>query len=125
MESVDTNYLISAGWNVPTPFRMTVPKPGCGLVEIECVEIYRLLPGKRIVMLARDQGEPILVKAFLGRNAKRNAAREVRGIEAIAKAGVCTPDITVDGGDSRKWSNAGASFLTGCSQSFSSVGPGR
>lgn len=93
MESIDSQYLISAGWNIPTPFRMTVPKPGCGLVEIECVEIYRLLPGKRIVMLARDQGEPILVKAFLGRNAKRNAAREVKGIEAIAKAGVCTPDI--------------------------------
>ena len=93
MESVDTQFLISAGWSIPTPFRMTVPKPGCGPVEIECVQIYRLLPGKRIVMLARDQGEPILVKAFLGRNANRNAAREVRGIEAIAKAGVCTPEL--------------------------------
>jgi tRNA A-37 threonylcarbamoyl transferase component Bud32 len=93
VETVDTERLISAGRDIRMPFRMQVPRSGGECVEIEFVKTLRLLPSKRIVALARDQGKPILVKTFLGRYASRNAAREVSGVEAITRAGVRTTDL--------------------------------
>ena len=63
---MDTNCLINAGRNVKTPFRLQVKKPDNEITEIDFVRVLRLLPTKRIVALARDEGQPILVKTFLG-----------------------------------------------------------
>lgn len=60
-------------------------------VNIEFLQIYRLLPGKRIVGLAKCGDHEFLVKLFLGRQAKRYAAKERRGIEKIQSAGVRSP----------------------------------
>ncbi len=60
-------------------------------VQIEFEQVFRLLPGKRIVGLARCGKQLLLVKLFLGRQAKRYAAKERRGIEMIQSAGVRSP----------------------------------
>lgn len=93
LELLDVNFMINAGRNIETPFLLRVSKPDCGASDIEFVRILRLLPGKRIVALAKDQGKAILVKTYLGRNAARNAAREVSGIKLIEQAGVRTAGL--------------------------------
>ncbi len=93
IKTVDTGYLIKSGRDIRTPFRLAVPKPGTGIVEVEFVEILRLLPQKRIVARARVNGMPILVKTFLGRTANRDASREIEGVKAISSAGVRTTDL--------------------------------
>jgi len=93
LELLDVNCLINAGRNIETPFRLRVSKPGCGASDIEFVRILRLLPGKRIVALAKDQGRSVLVKTYLGRNAARNALREMSGIKLIEQAGVSTAGL--------------------------------
>ena len=90
---MNANCLINAGRNIETPFRLEVVKPGCGRTEIEFIEIFRLLPAKRIVALARHNGQLILVKTYVGKNASRNASREIRGIKRISNAGVRTTDL--------------------------------
>ena len=97
LELMDTDCLISAGRNVNTPFRLQVRKPDRGMAEIEFVRVLRLLPTKRIVALARDEGQPILVKTFLGRHATRNAKREIQGIGHIVDANVRTPRLMWEG----------------------------
>ncbi len=62
-------------------------------VDIEFHRIFRLLPGKRIVGLARCGGQDMLVKVFLGRQAKRHAAKERRGLQNIRRAGVRSPEL--------------------------------
>ena len=97
LELMDTDCLISAGRNVNTPFRLQVRKPDRDMVEIEFVRVLRLLPTKRIVALARDKGQPILVKTFLGRHAVRNTKREINGVGHIVDAGVRTPKLMWEG----------------------------
>ena len=94
---MDTNCLINAGRNVKTPFRLQVKKPDNEITEIDFVRVLRLLPTKRIVALARDEGQPILVKTFLGRHAVRNAKREINGVGHIVDAGVRTPKLMWEG----------------------------
>jgi tRNA A-37 threonylcarbamoyl transferase component Bud32 len=62
-------------------------------IQIEIHRVFRLLPGKRIVGLAKCGDTELLVKLFLGRQAKRYAARERRGIKKIQTAGVRSPQF--------------------------------
>ena len=56
-------------------------------IQIEIHRVFRLLPGKRIVGLAKCGDTKLLVKLFLGRQAKRYAAKERRGIKRFKLLG--------------------------------------
>ena len=72
---------------------------------IECIQMLRLLPGKRAVMKAHWQERTVLVKLLpdtpFGR---RTVRRELAGHEILKAAGVLTPDLLFtarDGGQSQ------------------------
>ena len=112
MEALDSRTLIQAQRAVKVPFVVEavidktpevnssvtqqrgsdVPRFEYGQhIKIEIHRVFRLLPGKRIVGLAKCGDSEILVKLFLGRHARRYAAKERRGIEKIQSAGVRSP----------------------------------
>lgn len=62
-----------------------------GEVRLQCREILRLLPGRRLVARAEVDGRVCVVKLFLGARAARYRDREARGCACLAAAGVPTP----------------------------------
>ncbi|MEX2489381.1 MAG: lipopolysaccharide kinase InaA family protein [Pseudomonadales bacterium] len=92
METLSGTDLVSAHRNIDTPFNLMVVSEGVNLSLI-IRKILRLLPGKRIVALAECDGTEILIKTYLGRTATRYATREKCGVQAIARAGVHTPEL--------------------------------
>lgn len=105
MDVLDSRTLIRAQRDVNVPFSVeaVVDQVPSGSqrdgitagqrIEIKIQKVFRLLPGKRIVGLARCGDQELLVKLFLGRQAKRYAAKELRGIEMIRSAGVRSPEF--------------------------------
>jgi tRNA A-37 threonylcarbamoyl transferase component Bud32 len=96
MDTVDSKGLIKLGRAVEAPFRMEVSLSGYA-APLVCKQIFRLLPGKRLVALAEFEGEDVLVKIFLGRTATRNKERELIGVRHIADADVRTPALLWQG----------------------------
>ncbi|MFN3235955.1 MAG: lipopolysaccharide kinase InaA family protein [Pseudomonadales bacterium] len=106
MDVLDSRTLIQAQRDVPLPFAIQAVATDVGetsqgekcvekdqTIDIEFYRILRLLPGKRIVGLARCGDQDILVKIFLGRQAKRHAGKERRGLQSISQAGVRSPEF--------------------------------
>ena len=62
-----------------------------GGYDFECEEIIRCVPGKRLVCRGKLDGQSVYAKLFIGRDAKRHAARDLRGVRALADAGIPTP----------------------------------
>lgn len=85
--------LIKAGRQINEPFQLAVSREGEDELSMTVVKILRLLPGKRIVAVAKVAGQPLLVKIFVGRFAKRYEKREIFGVQAIERAGVLTPRL--------------------------------
>ncbi|WP_456379700.1 lipopolysaccharide kinase InaA family protein [Thiolapillus sp.] len=67
-----------------------------GADELMCEEILRLLPGRRLVCRARQNGRPVLVKLFLGKERQREAEQDARGIKAMMAAGINTPPLRLE-----------------------------
>lgn len=92
MKSLNADALIDAGRGLTTPFDVSV-RVGDDDITLTFIRILRLLPSKRIVAVARHGDDEILVKAYLGRSARRYAHREYRGVKLIVDAGVRTPEL--------------------------------
>lgn len=90
MNILDADALVKAGRRVKEPFCL---KLDVGAPELVITRVFRLLPGKRIVALARYSEQDLLVKVFVGRFARRYARRERDGTRAVAAAGVPTPQF--------------------------------
>ena len=93
MNFVDSGTLIKARREVKVPFVVQGKLDDGRVVEMEFIKLLRLLPGKRIVGLAQCEGKRYLIKAFLGRQAKRYAAKERSGMNHISLAGVRSPQF--------------------------------
>lgn len=91
MTVVNSKELIEAKRAVKVPFDLKLRFAGGATESITIVEIFRLLPGKRIVARAKYKGDDVLAKIFLGKTANRHAQKENEGIELIATAGVRSP----------------------------------
>lgn len=63
----------------------------------ECKEIVRCVPGKRLVCRGTLGGQSVYAKLFIGRHAKRYAARDLRGVQALVDAGIPTPSVVYVG----------------------------
>lgn len=59
-----------------------------------CSEILRLLPGKRLVVKAKHNGQQLVIKLFVKRKkGERELAREQRGYQLATQAGVQVPQL--------------------------------
>ncbi len=89
--------IIDAQREIKTPFCLKVNRPEGSQSELHVESILRLLPAKRVVAKAFDNGKPVLLKIFLGRSADKYATRERMGVQAINQCGVKTPDLLWEG----------------------------
>lgn len=64
--------------------------------RLVCVDVLRWLPQKRLVFSALLDDIKVVVKLFFGAGCERYALRERAGSEAIAQAGVATPNCLAD-----------------------------
>lgn len=77
-----------AGKTVSAPFDM-VTQAG----HYHCQQILRLLVGRRLVVKAEHQGQPVLLKLFKpSRKGQRELAREIKGYQSCKRAGVAVPE---------------------------------
>jgi len=63
---------------------------------LRCEEILRLLPGRRLVCRADQDGQPVLVKLFMGKDAQREAREDAAGIRAMMAAAIETPPLRLE-----------------------------
>ena len=64
---------------------------------LSCLEIVRRVPRKRLVCRGRWNNQSVYAKLFIGKHAKRHAARDLRGVQALADAGIPTPSVVYVG----------------------------
>lgn len=90
--------LAARGRDLPPRFAITLRLSRAGAssprnVRVECREVLRLLPGRRLVARVDVAGQRAIVKLFIGSGARRYWARERRGCAHLAAAGVATPAL--------------------------------
>jgi tRNA A-37 threonylcarbamoyl transferase component Bud32 len=61
--------------------------------ELECLEVVRHVPGKRLVCRGIWNGQAVYAKLFMGPGAVRYAARDARGARALMAHGIATPPL--------------------------------
>ncbi|MTI15292.1 lipopolysaccharide kinase InaA family protein [Sansalvadorimonas verongulae] len=61
--------------------------------DLLCQKVLRFLPGKRIVVQAVLNEQPVVTKCFYGPKARRDAQRELDGISGFQRAEVSTPAL--------------------------------
>jgi len=97
LETVNTQYLRSLGRNAEAPFKVLLKSDGSS-VELICESIARIIPGKRLVCLGKWNKKSVAVKIFLNsKSARRHCEREIKGINAVANAGIKTPALLLQG----------------------------
>ena len=85
-----------------TPFSIDGRAAGRS-VRIECLEVLRQLPGKRLVARGRLDGAGVAFKLFFGPGARRRFRRERSGLACVAKTGVPTPRMLAEGSFEGGW----------------------
>jgi len=70
------------------PFSLSI-EPG----ELECTQVLRYLPGKRLACRARYNDQAVVAKFFFSPTAKRHFQKEVKATEKLLQADVLTPKI--------------------------------
>ena len=63
---------------------------------LECLQVLRWLPPRRLVFIGLLDGTKVVVKLFLGTSCDRYAEREKAGIGAIRSAAIATPALIAD-----------------------------
>ena len=91
-QQLSATEIIAARRDIDLPFELKVVTAE-GIKKVVCRSILRLLPTKRLVAQGECDGESVVVKVFLGRACDRHLTKERQGIEAIAGAGVRTPQL--------------------------------
>lgn len=65
--------------------------------SIQCQEILRLVPGKRVVFKATSDGsKTIILKIFFSKNAQRHQQREIENYHLLKQNGINTPRLIFD-----------------------------
>ncbi len=102
MRSYTLDQLATQGRALDAPFQVHLPDDADGL---ECLQVLRLLPGKRLACRARHGGREVLAKLFYDPAGwQRHLEREATGCEALIAAQVPTPAIVRRGsGESGGW----------------------
>ena len=96
MNSLDTHALFTQGrtLTLPATLEVCLAQAPQKVETLTLLQTFRVLPGKRIVALARWRNELTVVKIFFARGRwEQHVAREVAGIGALLEAGLPTPDL--------------------------------
>ena len=76
------------------PFTLTLTVEATGAVKTyDCLELLRVLPGRRQVIRARADGEPVVLKLFTGAGQARYLERERSGLGWLADAQIPVPEV--------------------------------
>lgn len=101
MHSINTSSLLSSGRQLELPASIDVRlERSVGEVTqtLELLELFRILPFKRVVALARWQGALVVAKLFFARSRwEQHLQREVQGISAMHDAGIKTAELLGSG----------------------------
>lgn len=85
--------LTQCGRNVPFPFSIPLQD-----TVLHCLKPLRILPHKRITCLAHYQGRTVVAKIFYDKHkGYSHKKREEKGIMALIKAGISTPELLYAG----------------------------
>lgn len=85
--------LTSMGRHIPTPFQLSIAEQQ-GQAVLEFESILRIVPGRRLVALARWRDSLVIVKLFFhARHWKRNLLRDLNGINLLRQSDVPTPRV--------------------------------
>ena len=88
----------SVGANASAPaFELQLGAGDGSDTVLQVLEVVRRVPGKRLVCRARWQGQEVFAKCFIGAGASKYAARDSRGVQWLAEAGIATPALLHDG----------------------------
>ena len=80
---IDSQKLRSAGHAVKVPFHLNINCDG-RVSELQCTDVLRALPKKRLVCNGHWEGRQVVAKFFLdSRSAVRHCYREEKGIAAV------------------------------------------
>ena len=102
MTLINTQTLITSGRALQLPASIDCCIDGVES-RLEMLEVFRSLPQKRLVCLARWRGELVVAKLFFARGRwQQHLSREEQGIKALMKAGVQTADLLAKGEASDK-----------------------
>lgn len=85
--------LRAAGREPPVPCELNLN----GAQRLKVRRWIRVLPAKRLVGLGEFNGQAVLVKLFIALASERHFGRELRGIEALQAANLCTPAVVSSG----------------------------
>ncbi|OQX33515.1 MAG: hypothetical protein B0D91_14240 [Oceanospirillales bacterium LUC14_002_19_P2] len=88
LPSLTAEHLVTLPRQPDTPFNL---KTDNGVIT--CLEVLRFLPGKRLVVRAKQDNQQIIVKCFYGSGAHRYYQRELTGINGFINAGIDTPAL--------------------------------
>lgn len=97
MEYYDAHQLRLQGRAITPPFRLRVIASG-KTQEVTCRQILRHVPGKRLVFRGTWDRRQVVAKLYLDTTAAgRHFRRELKGIKALAAAGLPTPPLVFQG----------------------------
>ena len=97
MHEFDADSLIKSQRAVKLPFRLSVTLDDAEPRTITVREILRLLPGKRLALIADDGHRKVFIKLFIGKAAKKYQQRELLGVKLMHSAQVATPRLVWQG----------------------------
>ena len=75
----------------PGPFTLLLDAQYREAKRLECIEVVRIIPGKRLVCRAEWRGKHVFAKLYLG--ARKDWLGELQGLNALQAAGIAAPDI--------------------------------
>jgi len=93
--------LAKANLATTVPFKLALDTQDAS--SIECEKILRVIPGKRLIVAATWNDQPVVAKLFYEPwKAKRHSTRELKGIETLLTSGVPTPKLLFHGTAQKK-----------------------
>ena len=97
MHEFDAASLIKSQRAIKLPFRLSVTLDDAEPRDITVQEILRLLPGKRLALIADDGPTKVFIKLFMGKAAQKYQQRELRGVKRMHSAQVASPRLVWQG----------------------------
>ncbi len=96
-EASDLARLTGSTHELALPMRLQIDHDA-GSDEVELLQVFRMLPGRRLVALASWQGQQVVAKLFFDRGRwTTHLRRELAGITAMQEAGLRTAALVAQG----------------------------
>lgn len=98
-QKIDTRSLLSMGRELELPATLDICLDNAAVSEpLELLTLFRVLPERRLVALARWRDQVIVAKLFFSRGRwQQHLERETRGIELVMRKGIPTPALLSSG----------------------------